>query len=1485
MNGRTNNRSINFHNYTGVGIRFSIVKPLLILLAILFLSGFYSAAVFAQSTTSWIDTTGGNWNDPTKWSNGVPGPNSDAVISLQGNFSINLQSDVTIKSLTFGNASRGTQTIQFFGYQITLNGGNSVISDGADTYYNGSIVNKGTLTFTGNRNKILTASLDNRGIVNIASPVDFYFPFTNEPNCKVNITKDVLIKTEYSGVIINKGSLISSSGTGRANINGRFTNEDSIVVNSGTLIFSGGGPDNFLGGTYYAAAGDSLINAVNGSNSASHAKGILTGNPDGEIIFEGNNLYADSSEVTLNFGGKGFKFVGGIIWQEGNGSWINNGKLYIEGQAQKIIAAHFINNGITELNGTFSVWYDSFINNPDKPFRIADNSDIASEYSGRFINKGSLIKEAGTGTSIISGQITNEDSLIVTSGNLTINGFADNFFFGGTYYVGTGDTLVMATGGGSMYVKGYLKGNPDGYIIFQGHNFYADSAQAVLQFGGTGLQWLDDGYFVSAGGGNWINNGLLYLKGGNTKSFSSVNFQNNGMMDINSPISVIGDHILVNNEQGTMVFHDSVSLATNRDDSFINNGLFQKTGTGEATISSSFNNSGTIDITGTLNWSNNNFNPTLASVLKFEPDQSNNYGKLNITGAANLNGKAVITLSSSSAIGDSVLILTAQQGVSGTFYSVESNIDTLGFKPSYATNSVSLKVFGINFQNQAYTAFPDTVIIAGNRSLNLYGNSMTNVDSVVLYRVSSNKLITGQITQKNTSSISLMLDLSDSVAIGTQNLLVYRSDKLAPDTAKIVLAPFISIPLFFREGTSGIAVEPAFTGGWSVLNFQSISNDESYTMVHPAVLGNVPVDMRITNVIHGQGSNLWTLSQDGADQGYFMAETQAYGNSYFYYALRIDPANVIYQQLLKPGSQESFNKIANNQIKAPFGSEVTLQYNGTMHTSKAQFNDVLFQSIVGSSNSELSNYIFSLPDWNSNLHNAVNQTLSNISSDRAYTRNELLQQVLQNLSNYKMPPTDLYNNSKQDFNKDLSHWFSEKEQEYVDKVRSEVQKSKEAEQVYENTVFGIKLKVKNTNKENQDVYNQLFNKDEQNVENTFINAPGTPVTDKERKFLYKIVGPFDPNDKTTNTLYSGVIDTDSNGVPFYSRYYIPMSKVADSLEYIISFENEAAATAPANNIVITDTLDPNVDPTSLQVVKTSYDSVFSWSRSGYIVTFKFTGINLPPNQTPPEGTGFVTYRVLPNPALTNGETIKNRASVVFDYNPQILTPTVIHEIHQVGDASLELTNIPDSVEVNTDYELDGTVNNYGPDRIDSVVLKYTIPANTTVNSVNISNGTWSMDAGVVTMNFGNMVSGQMNTIKLVLNTSQIESATNSFSLNTPTADSNPLNNTVSKDVAIASYVLAINSEKNLPIQYDLSNNYPNPFNPTTTIRFSLPQAGKTKVQIFNVLGQLVATLVNGFYQAGTYKLNVNASSWASGVYLYRIQSGSFTQVKKMILLK
>jgi hypothetical protein len=92
-------------------------------------------------------------------------------------------------------------------------------------------------------------------------------------------------------------------------------------------------------------------------------------------------------------------------------------------------------------------------------------------------------------------------------------------------------------------------------------------------------------------------------------------------------------------------------------------------------------------------------------------------------------------------------------------------------------------------------------------------------------------------------------------------------------------------------------------------------------------------------------------------------------------------------------------------------------------------------------------------------------------------------------------------------------------------------------------------------------------------------------------------------------------------------------------------------------------------------------------------------------------------------------------------------------------------------------------------------------------------------------------------------------------------------------------------ESSVPSSFSLSQNYPNPFNPTTTIKYSIAKPSNVSLKIYNVLGQEVVTLVNQHQIAGSYVTTFDASRFASGVYFYRLNAGSFSQVKKMLLLK
>ncbi|MDP1676792.1 MAG: sugar-binding protein [Bacteroidota bacterium] len=85
--------------------------------------------------------------------------------------------------------------------------------------------------------------------------------------------------------------------------------------------------------------------------------------------------------------------------------------------------------------------------------------------------------------------------------------------------------------------------------------------------------------------------------------------------------------------------------------------------------------------------------------------------------------------------------------------------------------------------------------------------------------------------------------------------------------------------------------------------------------------------------------------------------------------------------------------------------------------------------------------------------------------------------------------------------------------------------------------------------------------------------------------------------------------------------------------------------------------------------------------------------------------------------------------------------------------------------------------------------------------------------------------------------------------------------------------------------FELSQNYPNPFNPTTSIRYSLPHAGFVTLKVYDLLGREVMNVVNQHQSEGSYTVSLDASTLATGMYMYKLESGSFTSVKKMLLLK
>ena len=103
--------------------------------------------------------------------------------------------------------------------------------------------------------------------------------------------------------------------------------------------------------------------------------------------------------------------------------------------------------------------------------------------------------------------------------------------------------------------------------------------------------------------------------------------------------------------------------------------------------------------------------------------------------------------------------------------------------------------------------------------------------------------------------------------------------------------------------------------------------------------------------------------------------------------------------------------------------------------------------------------------------------------------------------------------------------------------------------------------------------------------------------------------------------------------------------------------------------------------------------------------------------------------------------------------------------------------------------------------------------------------------------------------------------------------------------AFLQLVTDVENEEQLPVEFSLSQNYPNPFNPSTKIRYSLPKVSFATIKVYDMLGNEVMTLINEEQSAGNYEVDFDASGLSSGMYFYTLQTDSFLETKKMLLLK
>ncbi len=418
------------------------------------------------------------------------------------------------------------------------------------------------------------------------------------------------------------------------------------------------------------------------------------------------------------------------------------------------------------------------------------------------------------------------------------------------------------------------------------------------------------------------------------------------------------------------------------------------------------------------------------------------------------------------------------------------------------------------------------------------------------------------------------------------------------------------------------------------------------------------------------------------------------------------------------------------------------------------------------------------------------------------------------------------------------------------------------------------------------VYNNCFREPKEKEKET---TPATSVT---------------PEDKLGASGYDRI-----NVTPDTRYRYVDPSA---GLSYRIEFWNKEDATAPAQEVFIRDTLDENFDLTTLNFTEVGFlrwtvkleggqyfntnidmrpDMNLIVNVEGKLnvdsraIQWTFRSLDpatmelpedpmagfLPPIDSTGYQIGWVNYTVKPKEGLPSGTRITNQAFVNFDgvgpWNPAPKEAPFLNTIDAVSPSS-KIDSLP-SVASDTTV----TLRFRGwDDLLGSGVTSYSV-------YVSVDSGSfapWRTYVKDTSVQFTGLDGHRYAFYSIaqdgVGNSEAMKSSPDAQTLIT-IVDGMPL-------------------KQGLPNEYALRQNYPNPFNPVTTFEYQLPQISRVTLKIYNVLGQLIATLSDGIEQAGYKSVNWDASNVASAVYFYRLEatsisdpSKSFIQVKKMILLK
>jgi len=757
---------------------------------------------------------------------------------------------------------------------------------------------------------------------------------------------------------------------------------------------------------------------------------------------------------------------------------------------------------------------------------------------------------------------------------------------------------------------------------------------------------------------------------------------------------------------------------------------------------------------------------------------------------------------------------------------------------------------------------PDTLLNGNKIALTIYGLNLDSVYNVSLTRDLRGEPnpgnIEGKIIYNSTYHIQVEFDLTSSEILGWWDLFVTNPNGTAAKDSVFVIPSLVWCGLQLN----GVTGFPVGSERANYLDIYPVGNDDGFVLIEISPPKPGTISLRVMN---SEYNEIWNSNNETDNSKCYIIAYLNNQKQSMQLRWLVPPDKVIYppSALISPKLDNFGSRMKklfeDDEELILFGSDQTVSYKGIQGATKAQLKGIITNTLITMTCGGIADLL--VGDQNrSNLEKAIDKVIESYPSGIQETPKWVFNQVASELSSL-IPGYGLQEKINSCMDQIVSAFinnFTSKAKEAADRYRAEA-----GGDIDEAIYLAMDKAYENTKKGGFGGLAGIiaFNQVSRELE----KEPCNPAPSYQGSSQGKVRGPWDPNIKISIGSYlpGSVPDEDSTR----TIYLIPAQAAEESIRYRIVFENiPHQASDTARNVYLVDTLDANLDLSTLQI-----DSVFSlpprgtfeWSLSENVLRVTYRDINLPPNVAPPEGIWQFEYTIKPKKNLPLGTQIKNRASIVFDYNPPILTQEIIHVIGSPEIASSK------------------TLINFGNVALDSLAKDTVTIKN--VGGYRLAIGTLYGLESPFTLLADSCSGKKLNpgdscSIIVQFNPDKIGQYLDTLFVPSSDIFRFPLSIVCSGTVSLSKVDDGLPNSLTINIFNSLNSN-------RLTVRFAIPKAEHTTIKIFDILGREIATLVDGELPAGEHSVVYNAEGLPSGVYFLRLQAGKFVQQSKMVLMR